>query len=179
MLFTSGLSSFFLQKFPNVTDPLVLVWVRLSQRADICRDLPDLLPIDAGDHQTCLLVDGDIDPRGNRIFDGMRISEREYHSAFPLLCTVPDADNFELFCESFRHTPNSVRNQSSREPVKCSFGSAVAGPYCNQLLILLFPFNPGRNGTADSPLWSCDDDLIGLNVDFHLIRYRNRLSTYS
>src|SRR5207249_11729039 len=107
-LFTTGLSGFLLQNFTDIADPLVLIWIRLSQRANICRNLSDLLPVYAADDQARLLIHSDIDSRRNRIFDRMRISERIEHGTLPLLCAVADTDNFELFADMLSHTVERI-----------------------------------------------------------------------
>src|SRR5262245_48271801 len=60
-LFRSRLARLLLQDLSRVADALLLVRVRLSERADIGRHLADELPIDTRHGDMCLLVDRDVD----------------------------------------------------------------------------------------------------------------------
>src|SRR5258706_14620305 len=64
--------------FVAVLDPFSLVRIRLAQRADLGRGLPDFLLVDAGDHDVpALAVHGDVDPLRDGEADRMRVSELE------------------------------------------------------------------------------------------------------
>src|SRR5262249_24991095 len=117
-LFTSGLSGFLLENLAGVTDTLVLVRIRFLQRSNIRRNLANLLPVNAGNHEARLLINGDIDSRRNRIFNGMRKAQRENDRILLLLRAIAHADDLQLTLETIRHTPHGIRHQSPRQTVK-------------------------------------------------------------
>src|SRR5207237_4639668 len=61
ILLTSGFSGFFLQQFADIPNALVFVGIRFPQRPNVGRNLANLLPVNAADHQPRLLIDGDVD----------------------------------------------------------------------------------------------------------------------
>ncbi len=90
--------TFFFRRSPNVANAFVLVRVGRTQAAHFGGNLSDFLAIDAGYAQLRLLgVDGNVNPGGQRVLDGVRVAEREHDSALALhLGAITDADDFQF-----------------------------------------------------------------------------------
>src|SRR5262245_25971868 len=73
----SGLAHLLLDHLVHVPDPLPLVRLRRTQRADLGGDLPYLLTVDARHRDFRLLLHRHRDPFGDREDDGVRVAERE------------------------------------------------------------------------------------------------------
>src|SRR3954463_16119480 len=79
LLFRSGLSDLLLQTFASVADALVLVGIGWPKAAHFCGDLSHLLPIDSIQGQLRLFgINRRFDASGQRIFDRVGVSQREY-----------------------------------------------------------------------------------------------------
>src|SRR5438874_1588392 len=76
--------------FPEIADALSLVRLRLPHTADVRRDLPDQLLVDAPDVQSRCAFDLQLDALGRRNFDRMRIPDRQRHLRPGLLHTIAD-----------------------------------------------------------------------------------------
>src|SRR5579872_390865 len=97
-LFRSGLANLLLQPLVGVADAFVLVWIRLTQRTHVSRDLSDLLAVHAADrHPRLLRIDRCRDPGWQRKFNGVRVAEREHDGVLPFqLSAVADADDVKF-----------------------------------------------------------------------------------
>ena len=114
----AGLADLLLQYFAHIADALVLIRIRLAQRADIRRHLAQHLLVVAGQDQMRLLVDLQIDALGQQNFDRMRIAQRERRDLPFHVRAIADAHDVELSREAGRHALYGIRGQRPREPVQ-------------------------------------------------------------
>src|SRR5205823_158129 len=144
--------------------------IGFSERSNVRRDLAHLLPVDAAHNEPRLFINSDTDARWNRIFDRMRITEGEDNRIFLLFCAISNADNLQFPREPVRDTSYRVGDQSTSQSMKSPFRSAVTRTDSNELFIFLLPLDSWRNWIGHRSLWSGDNDLIGFDIDFYLIR---------
>src|SRR5579864_546455 len=106
--------------FTGVPDALLLVGIRLPQTADVCRHLPDELPIDAGDRDMRLFVDHDIDADWNVEYHRVGVAEREDHLLPFYFRAIADAHDVEFLLVSIDDAGDRVRDEAARQPVELS-----------------------------------------------------------
>src|SRR3989449_8617384 len=112
----AGLAGFLLEPFAGQADAFLLVRVRRTQAANVCRNLPDLALVGAADHQMGLLIHADVDPFGNREDDRMRIPETEVYRIALQLGAEADAHNVQFLLEALRNTVTGVGNHPPGKP---------------------------------------------------------------
>src|SRR5262249_53195150 len=84
-------------------------------------------------------------------------------------------DDLELALETIRHASHRVGDESPRQTMKSALWTAVILPDCNELLVLLFPLDSGRNQVSNTSLWSRNNNGVRFNIDLHFFRNRNGL----
>src|SRR5438552_3767595 len=88
------------------------------QLADGVRgDLTNLLPVDAGDDEFRLFINGDIDSRRQRILDWMRKTESKDNRILLRLRAESNTDNLQFLSEPYGHTLHSIRDKRARQAV--------------------------------------------------------------
>src|SRR5215471_9462170 len=98
----------------RVFDALALVRLRRSERADLGRDLPDLLLVDSGHHDLGRTRRRDRDALGDRIAHVVAEPERDLQVLALHGSTVADAANFEALLESLGHAGDQIVDQRAR-----------------------------------------------------------------
>src|SRR5437868_14994346 len=114
-LLCSSLSNLLLQALAGIAHALVLVRVRRTQPAHFGGNLPHLLAIDSGQSQLRLLrIHRDLDARGQRILDRMRIAKVKHHRALALhLGAITYADDFQFPRPSLGDALDGIVDQST------------------------------------------------------------------
>src|SRR5207237_1820982 len=176
-LFRSGLPGLLLQHFTRIADALLLVGVRLAERADVGRHLPHELPVYAGHGEVRLLVDRHVDPAGDVEHHGMRVAEREVHLLAFHFGAVPDADDVEVLAEALRHAADGICDEAAREAVELAeLGICTKGP-CLQLIAVDLEPDACRQRLPELAFRPLDFDGARLDVDFHALRNRDDFFT--
>src|SRR6202789_1811905 len=115
-LLGARLSDLLLELLVGVANTLVLVWVRLAQRAHIRRNLATLLPIDTRNrHMRLLRIDRNFNARRQLELDRVGVAERKHDRILTLhLHAVSNTNHVELLFPAIRHALNSVEDQRAR-----------------------------------------------------------------
>src|SRR5688572_10661921 len=103
-LLGAGLPDLLLQHFAGVAHALLLVRVRLAHTADIGRHLSDELTIHARDGDMRLLLDGDVDARGDIENHRMRVAEGEIDRKSTRLNSSHSQISYAVFCLKKKNT---------------------------------------------------------------------------
>src|SRR2546421_4479397 len=114
-----GLAGLAPHALTEVADALALVRLRLPHAADVRRDLPDELLVDAADVQARRAFDLQFDPLRRRNLDRMRIPDRQRHLRSSLLHAISDPLELERLRISVGNAGHHVCQQGSRESVQC------------------------------------------------------------
>src|SRR6266700_112162 len=167
ILFRSRLSNLLLQALARVAHTFVLVRIRWTQRAHLCRDLPDLLPVNSGNRELGLLeIDGNFHARRQRIFDRMRIAEREHDRAFALhLSAISNADYFEVAGPSLGHALDRVVDQRASESVQGRLRIVLA--HGDEMSVLLLDLDSRRHNRIQLAFRPLYRDRIAFDFDRH------------
>src|SRR5690606_33724183 len=107
------LSFFTPYSFTAVTDTLAFVRLRLTEAADFCGNLTNLLFVDAFDNHFSLSWSFYGDPSGNRILNRMGKAQRKAEHAALGLRTITNAHQLQLTLEALRHSGDHVGNQGT------------------------------------------------------------------
>src|SRR3954447_11898310 len=174
-LLGSRLPRLLLQHFPGVADALLLVGIRLAERANIGRDLTHQLPVDPRDGYVRLLVDRHVDPGRDVEHHGMRVAECEVHLLAPDLGAVPDTDDIEIFTKALGDAADGVRDQAARQTVELpQFGAFVKG-LCLEVIAVHLEADAPRQHLPQLAFRTLDLDGVRLHVDFDALRNRDDL----
>src|ERR1700722_3805472 len=94
-LLRSGLTDLLLQALARIPYTFILVGIGRTEGAHFSRHLSNLLTIDSRQRDPGLLgVDRGLDAGGQRVFNGMRISEAEHHHSLALhLSAIANAND--------------------------------------------------------------------------------------
>src|SRR6185295_2837426 len=111
------LAGLLLDHLVRVADAFPLVRLGHPQPADLRGHLSDLLPVGAGDRETRLLVDPDLDAVRNRELDRMGVPQRDLQLAPLDLRLVPDADDLQVPAEPLVDALHGIGDQSPRQTV--------------------------------------------------------------
>src|SRR6266446_4503052 len=124
----------------------------------------------------CLLVDGDLNPLGDRKLDRVRLAEGE-RDVFALeLGAVADTDDVELLLEAQSDALNSVGEKRASQAVQRAMLFVVAN--CVQHAVFLLEANLRRNQHAELALGALHFDLATADgTDLHAGGNWNRFAT--
>src|SRR5438270_7707750 len=100
--------------FPAILDALALVRLGLAPAADLGRDLPDLLLVDAADLDRVLVGSFHVDAFGQRIVHVMAVAELQTQVAALGLGAIADAGDLEHLGEPLGHTRDEVLHVRAR-----------------------------------------------------------------
>src|SRR5882672_6282289 len=166
-LFCARLPRLLLQDLAGIPDALLLVGIGLSQPSDVRRHLPNGLPVDAGHGDVRLLIDRDVDPRGDVEDDRVRISQRKNHLLALDLSTVTDADDIEIPAEPFGDTADGVGHQAAREAVELAELRVLAQRARVELIAVDLEADSCRQRLTQLAFRALDldDARLGVNLD--------------
>src|SRR5262245_20091115 len=174
-LFRAGLPRLLLQDLARVADALLLVGIRLAQRADVGRDLPHELPIDARHRHVRLLVDRDVDPVRDVEHDRMRVAQREVHLLALHFRAVADADDVEILAEAVGDALDRVGHEAARQAVELAELGVLAQRLRVQLIAGDLEADAGRQRLKELALRALYLDGARLDVHLHALGDRNDL----
>src|ERR1044071_5657564 len=102
----------------RVLHALALVWLRRTDRADLCCDRTNELLVDSGNSDLCRsrYVDRDLSRHDER--DRVRVAKCELHPFGLLLSLETDADEFELLCKAVRYAFDHIVHKRARETMQ-------------------------------------------------------------
>src|SRR5262249_30666018 len=98
-----------------VFDALALVGLRRPERADLGRDLPDLLLVDSGHYDLGRSRRRDCDALGDRIAHVVAEPERDLQVLALHGGTIADAADFEALLESLGHAGDQIVDERARQ----------------------------------------------------------------
>src|SRR5512143_3324767 len=98
----------------RVFHALALIGLRRPELPDLGRDLPDLLFVDAGDHDLGRLRAHDLDALGDREAHVMAVAELELEVRALHRGAIADAGDLELLGEAFRHAGHQIGDHGPR-----------------------------------------------------------------
>src|ERR1700678_2465881 len=175
----SGLSDLLLQSFAGVTYTLVLIRIRRSQRSHFSRHLTHLLPVNSGERDPRLLgVDRSVAARGQRILDGMRVTETEHYHPFTLhLRPIADADDLQFAGPAPGHAFHRVVHQSSRQTVHRGLRIILANR--EQMSIFLFDNDASGQSRIQLAFRPLNQHSIAFDLDRYPFGERDRLFSNS
>src|SRR4051794_26555837 len=178
-LFRAGLADLLLEFLALVANTLLLVRIRLAQSAHFGCNLSDLLAVDAGDRDGRLLrIDGHSDSGRKRVFDRVRVAEREDHDVLRLdFSAVSDADDVELTRPAIRHAFDGVRHQRTGQSVHS--GLLIALAMNDEVAFFLLERNALRKMVGDGAFRALHDYVAALDREGNTLRHRDRFLTNS
>src|SRR5579862_2495745 len=171
-----GLTDLLAQLLAGIADALILVGIRLAQRANVRRHLAHHLLVVAAQHQVGLLIDLEVHAIRQQDFDGMRVAQREGGHLSLDVGAVADAHDVQFLGEPGGNTLHGVAGQGPRQAVQRAVLIAIAHDI--QAAVGLLDVYAARDGDGQGTLWSADLQFFAdLNLDS--LGERDRLFTNS
>ena len=124
-----------------------------------------------------LLLDGDLNPLGNRELDWMRVAERENHVLALDLGAISDADDIEILLESRGDAGDSVGDERARQAMQRAklLGFALG----DEGAVLLLERDSARHADGHLALGALHVHGAVLDLNLHAGRHWNYLVSNS
>src|SRR5258708_27598937 len=156
-------------RFPRVAHALALVGLRRLVRADLGRDLADLLDVGPLDDDLRLRRRLGLHALGERMHDRVREAERQVHLVALRLRSIADAHELQALLEALLHAVDHVCDRGANRPGWRVRFLAVVGRGEGDLVAVALDRDAGRERLLEGAERALHDELGGSDRDLHLL----------